>query len=195
MILFPCFRVSTFWFLFFRSSVVCLRLVSSWRNRSNLETKNEKILNFDKKNLSEDVKSDAETKIEKQALKRQMGVGQHSTIVSLLASGPSCSGFDSHHSQFFSEEKVLMSLRLITGAAQSKMCTVPWKCWSSTSGTGYNTKKQKLIHHRWCLAERIKASERLQHARGAVEEYSMALLLREGSFINQTLETLLFKLE
>ena len=44
--------------------------------------------------------------------KRQRTEVDHSTMVSILASGPSCPGFDSQHSQKNSEKKLLMLLLL-----------------------------------------------------------------------------------
>ena len=48
--------------------------------------------------------------------------GQHSTMVSKLASGPSCPGFYSQHSRNILRGKFLsMLLRLINGAAERKV--------------------------------------------------------------------------
>ena len=47
--------------------------------------------------------------------------GQHSTMVSALASGPSYIVFESLRSQYFPEEKLLMLLRLLSGAGQRRV--------------------------------------------------------------------------
>ena len=49
--------------------------------------------------------------------------GQHSTMVSILASGSSCPGFEFQHSQKKSEEKLLTLVRLIDGAGERKVDT------------------------------------------------------------------------
>ena len=63
-------------------------------------------------------------------------LGKHSTMVSLLASRPSYSGFNSQHSQFFFRGKSSMLMMVMNGIANWWKWTVALKSWSNPSCTG-----------------------------------------------------------